>query len=100
MADYEEEYNKLYKEVQEANADKKRRLVNIKGQVGKLMDIVCEPIPPGCDGPDPSGTLVELAEACRNWNTKKKKALTTISKDIETLFQKICDPVPPGCGSI
>jgi hypothetical protein len=95
--DYEAKYNNLYKEVQVANADKKRRLENIACQVGELFDIVCEPVPPGCDGPNPSGTLEELAQKCREWNAKKKKMLTAISGDVEKVLGIVCEPNPPGC---
>src|SRR5688572_28676689 len=93
--DYEAQYNRLYKAVQVANADKKRRLDNIASQIGELFDIVCEPVPPGCDGPDPSGTLEELAQQCREWNGKKKRMLGAISGDVEKLIELVCEPKPP-----
>jgi hypothetical protein len=96
-SDFESMYNKLYKDVQNANADKKRQLENVFGEVGKLLQIICEPDPPGCNGPDPQVTLEQLAQECRDWNTKKEKLLTTISDDIGNLLRNVCEPDPPGC---
>ena len=97
--DFEAEYNKLYKAVYKANGDKKRRLQVISDDIQKALAIVCEPDPPGCNGLDPTVTVEELAQQCREWNSKKKQLLMKASADIEQGLQFVCEPNPPGCDS-
>jgi hypothetical protein len=98
--DYQSLYDDLVRRSREANTEKRRILKGIAESLKELLRIACEPDPPGCNGPNPPGTLEELADACREWNTKKKELLTEISNDIEILLKRICEPDPPGCSKL
>ena len=97
--DFETEYKKLYNAVYQANSDEKRRLQVIFDDIQKVLAIVCEPDPPGCNGPDPIGTVEELAKLCREWNSRKKKLLMKASADAKQALEFACEPNPPGCDS-
>lgn len=99
MADFEAELENLRQKCKQANANKKKLLKAIEKNVDKLFDIICEPDPPGCAGPNPSMTLEELAEACRAANSKKKKLVNAIRQDLQASLAIVCEPNPPGCGT-
>lgn len=98
MPDYQTQYEDLAQRCKKANAHKKKLVQGIEKKTKQLFDIVCEPDPPGCSGPDPSLTMEELAEKCRNANSKKRELLATILEDVKALLKIACEPDPPGCG--
>jgi hypothetical protein len=96
--DYHLKYDDLVQRLMRANGEKKKLLMNIANDIGRLSKKICDPDPPGCSGPPPppnkfAAVLREVQKA----NTDKKARLKNISSDIDKLLQKICDPDPPGC---
>jgi hypothetical protein len=98
--DYKLKYDDLVQRVMRANGEKKKLLMNIADDVGKLLKGICDPDPPGCSGPPPPGKFEDVVRRVQKANAAKKARLKNISSDIDKLLQKICDPDPPGCSSI
>jgi hypothetical protein len=96
--DFKSQYDDLVRRSQQANSDKQKRLDKIRDDIKDLFDIVCDPDPPGCSGPDrPTYSFEELCVNVQNANSAKKELLTKISEAIEALYLGICQPDPPGC---
>lgn len=96
--DYKLKYDDLVQRVMQANGEKKKLLMNIADDIGRLLKTMCDPDPPGCAGPLPPPSKFGLVlRRVQKANAEKEARLTDISSDIEKLFQKICDPDPPGC---
>ncbi|SRR6266550_8231114 len=95
---YKAKYDDLVQRVMQANGEKKKLLMKIADDTGKLRGKICDPDPPGCGGPLPPPTKFQaVLRGVQKANADKQARLSDISSDIDKLLQNVCEPDPPGC---